>query len=724
MNLSIIIPVYNEAEVITSTLEKLRLTVMPDFVEHTEVIIVDDCSTDDSASLAVIFSDGPMETSVIRLPVNSGKGAAVAAGVRTAKGDTIIVQDADLELDPTDIPVLLEKIYNEKLDLVSGTRFRYGMRYPVHALPATAINRLFSTIASRLTGRKITDLTCGYKVFTRSLYDRLNLQENRFGFETELMLRALRKSGTAFGEADVTYRPRRKDEGKKIRISDGIGILTKIFRYGLAGRNWLSALIIALIFTFMTVNMLTVKHWKEEQRVIEWDAISYYAYLPAAFIHHDLSLSFADGYDGPHKLVVWPEKGPEGKYVIKTTMGLSLVWMPFFLAGHVVALITGADAGGYSEPYKFFLLVSALVYLLIGLIFLRRILLAYASDRITAIVLASVTLGTNLYWYTLFQGTMTHVYSFALINAFIWYSMKWHDSAREKSDIVLRSGGVGGTAHAENKVMKSRAAEVFIPGWQKNWPAIRLGLLLGLITLIRPTNIIIVVFFVLYGVVSSRDLKNRIFALLSGYRQLLLVSLMIIIVWLPQMIYWKEMTGQWLYFSYGSDERFFFGDPAILKGLFSWRKGLFIYTPLLLFSFSGIMALWFKRSPHALAITVFVPLNIYIIFSWWCWWYGGGFGQRAFIDSYALMAVPAAALLTAAMNARMKLLKTMTVTIFLLLMSLGIFNNLQYYYGAIHWDSMTREAYLDSFGRVRPSARFNNLLEAPDYEKAREGADR
>jgi len=662
---------------------------MPDFVKHLEVIIVDDCSTDDSAGLADIFRDGPMETRVIRLPVNSGKGAAVAAGVRTARGDTIIVQDADLELDPTDIPALLEKIYNHKLDLVSGTRFRSGLRYPAHALPATAINRLFSAIASRLTGRKITDLTCGYKVFTRSLYDRLNLQENRFGFETELMLRALRQSGTAFGEADVTYRPRRKDEGKKLRISDGIGILTKIFRYGLAGRNWLSALIIALIVTFMTGNMLTVKHWKEEQRVIEWDAISYYAYLPAAFIHHDLSLSFADGYDGPHKLVVWPEKGPEGKYVIKTTMGLSLIWMPFFLAGHVVALITDSDAGGYSEPYKFFLQVSALVFLLIGLIYLRKILLAYASDRITALVLASFVLGTNLYWYTLFQGTMAHVYSFALITAFIWYSMKWHDA-----------------------------------GKQKAWPAARLGLLLGLISLIRPTNLIIVIIPVLYGVFSTGDLKKRMFELFTGSRQMLLMGLMILAVWMPQMIYWKEMTGQWLYFSYGSDERFFFGDPAIIKGLFSWRKGLFIYTPLLLFSFAGIMALWFRRSPHALAITVFVPLNIYIIFSWWCWWYGGGFGQRAFIDSYALMAVPAAALLTAAMNGRMRLLKSVTLTFFLLLMSLGIFNNLQYYHGAIHWDSMTGEAYRDSFGRLRPSVRFNDLLEAPDYEKAREGADR
>ena len=153
MYISIIIPLYNEAGVIETTLARLGDTVMPGFVENTEVIIVDDCSSDDSANLAEAYSDRTPETLVVRLPVNRGKGAAVAAGVRAAKGDTIIVQDADLELDPSDIPALLEKLHSENLDLVSGTRFRTGMRYPGHALPATSLNRLISAMDSMLTGR-------------------------------------------------------------------------------------------------------------------------------------------------------------------------------------------------------------------------------------------------------------------------------------------------------------------------------------------------------------------------------------------------------------------------------------------------------------------------------------------------------------------------------------------------------------------------------------------
>jgi len=685
---------YNEAGAITVTLERVIRTVMPDFVRQAEVIIVDDCSTDNSPELAEKFTGGSADIRVIRLNLNGGKGAAVAAGIDAAKGDTILVQDADRELDPADIPALLSEFHAAGLNLLSGTRFRTGRRYRGHAASAVAANRILSSVASKMTGRKITDLTCGYKLFSKALYRRLNLKEKGFGFETELMLRALQDRDTAYGETDVTYMPRKREEGKKIRISDGLAITGDLFRYGLQRRDWRSALTIAFIVIFMTVNMLSVKHWREERRVIEWDAISYYAYLPATFIYHDLSLEFADGYDGPHKLLVWPEKGPGEKYVIKTTMGLSILWLPFFLAGHVSAFISGADAGGYSEPYKFFLLLSALLFLLTGLIYLRRILLTHATDKITALVLASFAFGTNLYWYTLFQGTMAHVYSFALISAFAWHSMKWNEQ-RGKVNVKRRAG-----------------------------QAVRLGLLLGLISLIRPTNIIIVIFFLLYGVITWNQMRERATGLLKDYRLLLIMAVAGVIIWLPQMIYWKEMTGHWLWFSYGSDERFFFGDPAIVKGLFSWRKGLFIYTPLMIISFAGIIALWIRRSPHALAVTAFVPLNIYIIFSWWCWWYGGGFGQRAFIDSYALMAVAAAALLSLSFTGGRRFFRTAVMTAFLLFTTLGIFNNIQYYHGAIHWDSMTREAWFDSFGRVRPSARFNQLLEAPDYEMAKEGADR
>jgi hypothetical protein len=212
--------------------------------------------------------------------------------------------------------------------------------------------------------------------------------------------------------------------------------------------------------------------------------------------------------------------------------------------------------------------------------------------------------------------------------------------------------------------------------------------------------------------------------LASDFMFMIIFVLMIVVIWLPQMVYWKEITGHWFFFSYGSNERFFFSDPAFIKGLFSYRKGLFVYTPVMLFALAGIFILWIRRSPYALPVTLFFPLNAYIIFSWWCWWYGGGFGQRAFIDSYALMAVPVAALLLFALTHFRKAVRISVMTVYMALFALGILNNIQYYHGAIHWDAMTHNAYWDSFGRIRPSERFNSLLEEPDYEKAREGAGR
>ena len=694
MELSIIIPVYNEATVITKTLDRIAAIKLPSYVRSAEIIVVDDCSTDNSASTVRGYHSNDCMIRIIILNENMGKGGAVAAGIKAASGDTVIVQDADLELDPADIPKLIERLHSDNLDIAGGSRFREKIIYPLYSMPAVVANIIYSKLASLLTSRKISDLTCGYKIFRKDLADRIDLNEKGFGFETELMMKSLTDGKIKYGEVDVSYNPRKRSEGKKIRISDGLYIMGKIMKYGTSGRNAVSKITVATIIAIMLFNLINVKHWKDEKRVIEWDAISYYAYLPATFIYHDLSLGFIDGYSGDHKFVFWPEKSPTGKYVIKTTMGMSFLWIPFFGTGHLIAKITGADDGGFSAPYKLMLLLSTLTYFFIGLLYLRKILLSFCSDGVASITLAGFAFATNIYWYTLFQSTMAHVPGFALISAFTWYSMQWHKSQSEGN---------------RRKIIRLTIA---------------VGLLLGLISLIRPTNAIIVIVFLLYGVTTTASLKERAGIMLKEYRLLILVSLMACIIWIPQLIYWKEMTGNYLYFSYGSDEHFFFNHPVILRGLFGFRKGLFIYTPLLIFSFAGLITLWKKSSPFALAITCFIPVNIYIIFSWWCWWYGGGFGQRAFIDSYALMAVPTAALLQYAFENRRRYGGTVILTAFILLASLGIFNNIQYYYGAIHWDSMTSKAYFNSFGRIHPSKQFQNLLKYPDYEAARKGDNR
>ncbi|HEX3008381.1 MAG TPA: hypothetical protein VHO90_12290, partial [Bacteroidales bacterium] len=131
---------------------------------------------------------------------------------------------------------------------------------------------------------------------------------------------------------------------------------------------------------------------------------------------------------------------------------------------------------------------------------------------------------------------------------------------------------------------------------------------------------------------------------------------------------------------------------------------------------------WRYARSFTIPLFVFVPLNIYVIFSWWCWWYGGCFGQRAFIDSFALMAIPAASLLKY-LSGQVRWTKAVGIGLISLSVLISIFHTAKYYYGSIHWDSMTKEAYWNSFMKLRPGEGFQESLRTPDYEKAIKGEE-
>ena len=180
-----------------------------------------------------------------------------------------------------------------------------------------------------------------------------------------------------------------------------------------------SKLSIILISLAIIFSLFSKKHWNSDNRVIAWDVISYYAYLPATFIYHDISLEFIDNYKGEHHFIIWAETAPNGKKVLKMTMGLSLLYLPFFLLSHVFALITDFDAGGYSAPYKFALQLSSLFYLIIGLIFLRKILLRYFSEKVSSLSILLIFFATNLHYYSTHEATMLHSYNLSLFAVFI-----------------------------------------------------------------------------------------------------------------------------------------------------------------------------------------------------------------------------------------------------------------------------------------------------------------
>lgn len=233
MYLSIIIPLYNEESSIGILMEKLLELKLPDFVNQKEIIVVDDFSSDNSFKNAQHFAQMNPSVKLIRHEKNNGKGTAIKTGISHSTGDVFLLQDADLELSPDDIPQMLEAMEKLNVGLVNGSRYMAGVIRPLSSYKRYLVNRLFTFLTSIIINVKITDMACGYKLIKKELYERLFLREKRFGFEAELIIKALRFKRNNITEVPVQYFPRNKGEGKKFRNIDGLRILWIIIQYGL-----------------------------------------------------------------------------------------------------------------------------------------------------------------------------------------------------------------------------------------------------------------------------------------------------------------------------------------------------------------------------------------------------------------------------------------------------------------------------------------------------------
>ncbi|PIF06030.1 MAG: hypothetical protein CSA36_03635 [Draconibacterium sp.] len=419
-----------------------------------------------------------------------------------------------------------------------------------------------------------------------------------------------------------------------------------------------------------------------KNKVIQSDVNIYYAYLPATFIFHDLNFDFTKELPEDFEGQIWLQTSPKGKPILRMTMGLAILWIPFFLTAHVAAHILGVSTLGYSWPYSFSIFVATLFYLFLGLLFLRKILLRYFSDIVVALTLTLLVIATNLMHYVISEPGMSHVYNFALIAAFLYFSLKWIENTNLKYSVLL-------------------------------------GIMAGLIVLIRPVNILVLLFPAFIGVQSFIELKKRI---IDNWKIILIAGLSAFIVFFPQMLYWKALSGQFLFNSYMNQGKFYFMHPYIVDGLFSFRKGWLVYTPVMLFSLIGIVWLRKYAPKFFLPVLLFTVLNIYVVFSWWCWWYGGSFGSRPMIDMYGIMALPMAAFLNMALRGR-NWFKIPLIALLLFFIWLNQFQMKQYRLSLLHWDSMTKEAYFGIFGKKTWPQDYDKMIKVPDYEKALKGEE-
>jgi len=236
MQLSIIIPAYNEGATVGSVIDELYRVKFPDFVQDFEVIVVNDASTDNTQSEVQKKLSLYPGLSTVKNEINLGKGASVRRGLAAAKGDVLLIQDADLELWPSDIPSLLNAMHELKIEFVNGSRYMPGIVRPLSSFRRYMANRLFTLLTAIVVDVRITDMACGYKLIHRNLYNKITLTENRFAFEAELLIKALKIKKNNIAEVPVHYFPRNVNEGKKIKIWHVFRIFMAILKYGIFGK--------------------------------------------------------------------------------------------------------------------------------------------------------------------------------------------------------------------------------------------------------------------------------------------------------------------------------------------------------------------------------------------------------------------------------------------------------------------------------------------------------
>ena len=223
MNLSVIIPVYNEVNNIEEIIKRVQSTKLA-----TEIVIVDDASQDGTREILQKL-DGKKKMRVILHEKNQGKGAAVVTGMKAAKGDVLLIQDADLEYDPRDYPMLLQPINEGIADVVYGSRF-LGGPHRVTMFWHLVANQLLTTMTNILYNTILTDMETGYKVFRRDVIKGMKIRAKRFNFEPEFTAKILKSKHRIF-EVPISFNPRDYSQGKKIKLKDAFEAVWALLKY-------------------------------------------------------------------------------------------------------------------------------------------------------------------------------------------------------------------------------------------------------------------------------------------------------------------------------------------------------------------------------------------------------------------------------------------------------------------------------------------------------------
>lgn len=431
------------------------------------------------------------------------------------------------------------------------------------------------------------------------------------------------------------------------------GIVKKFVRFGVV--FYLALTCIALFLTFYTHKNVGYYNWKSE---IWADKAGYYIYLPSLFMYQ------FDATKAPEKI---DEKVGYGftldmeKKTINTkyTYGVAALISPFFIIARLISPILQVPGeGGFSPVFHKAVNFAAVFYLIFGLILLRRFLENYFKKSTTYITIFFIFAGTNLFYYTVNDTLMSHVYSFFIFSLFL-YSLK-----------------------------------KFLLEPQRLIYFLVLSFAFGMAILIRPTNILLLLLFFVWDVHSFREIVGRIGMILHPKRLVSFLAI-VVLIFLPQMIYWKYSRGSWISWSYANEGFTNWNQPKILEVWFSTLNGLFLYTPFVVLILIGMVLMLRKKLINGLTVVIFFLMVSYIASAWYNWYFGCSFGQRSFVEYMALFAVPFGFFVEAIPNLKNLLIRTLVLFLLLALSYYNIRMSLEFekcFFGSTwDWDQFAKQ---------------------------------
>jgi len=429
---------------------------------------------------------------------------------------------------------------------------------------------------------------------------------------------------------------------------------------------------IIFIFIFLINN-----YFRNEVVTIKADGIGYYDYLPSIFIHHDL---IRKGIPVNSNNSIYDRINTLGEYVKYNdfkvdicSCGTAVLELPFFCWTYLTTQRAGTYNDGYQLPFQKTIFHAAIFYLFLSLFFLKKTLrlfnIKYYVIFISQALLALATGVTN---YASYDAGFSHIYSLFAITTFIYFTTSF---------------------------FRNRNLNRFIVAC----------LLLGLIIIIRQVNILIL-FFIPFLAMTSENFRDGFMYLFRKWKILVPGILLLSGVLFIQCLLWYLQTGSFLLYTY-QGYGFNFASPRLFKILFSYQKGLFVYTPVLFFSLLGVIWYLYKKK-YYLAFTWmgFFILLTYVLSSWWCWFYGASYGLRAYIDYYAVFFIPFAVLI----NEVDWKIKLIVVFLSLLTVPVNIIQTYQYKNYILDWALMDKNKYWKVF--LQTADRYRGLFWKKYYE--------